>query len=142
MARNTKEYQRKYFENQEHRDAKNARSKLWRQKESSKLYMRRKSKVYSIKIKVEVLSHYGNGQCACIKCGFSDVRALSIDHINGDGSTQKINGVRIHSGITFYRWLKREGYPEGYQTLCMNCQFIKRDVNREYKYKGTANATV
>ncbi len=25
-----------------------------------------------------------------------------------------------------YQWLKNNGFPEGYQVLCMNCQFIKR----------------
>jgi len=29
-------------------------------------------------------------------------------------------------GSRFYYWLRRQGYPEGYQTLCMNCQWIKR----------------
>jgi len=32
-----------------------------------------------------VLSHYSNGDPKCNKCGFSDIRALSMDHINNDG---------------------------------------------------------
>ncbi len=79
-------------------------------------------------IKVEVLTHYGDGKCACIKCGFSDIRALSIDHISGNGSyhTKSIRG-------NLYRWLQKEGYPDGYQTLCMNCQFIKKWKNSEWR---------
>lgn len=82
------------------------------------------------KIKEEVLSHYGNGQLACVKCNFRDIRALSLDHIRGDGNEEK---RRLHKvGIDLYIYLKKNGYPEGYQTLCMNCQFIKRVERGEY----------
>ena len=74
------------------------------------------------RLKEEVLTYYGGGKLACVRCGFEDVRALTIDHINNDGS-----GKRKRIGYHFYHWLKAEGYPEGYQTLCMNCQFIKRE---------------
>lgn len=74
-------------------------------------------------LKIEVLTHYGYGILACVKCGFSDIRALTIDHINGGGWRHRRKlGL---SGNMFYRWLKRTKYPTGYQTLCMNCQFIK-----------------
>lgn len=67
---------------------------------------------------------------ACVRCGFEDMRALSIDHINGGGyEHRKI--LKRESGISFYRWLKHQDYPKGYQTLCMNCQFIKREEQKE-----------
>ena len=72
-------------------------------------------------VKRDTLIHYGNGKLACVKCGFEDIRALSIDHINGGGAAHK----RYINNINLYRWLKKQGYPMGYQTLCMNCQFIK-----------------
>ena len=75
-----------------------------------------------------VLSHYGDGTLACVKCGFIDIRALSIDHINGKG------GIDRHAhgtGVAFYRWLIKSNYPEGYQTLCRNCQQIKVVENSE-----------
>jgi len=74
--------------------------------------------------KIEVLTYYGNNKLACVRCGFSDERALSIDHINDNGAQHR-RKIAI-SGDSFYRWLKRKGFPEGYQTLCMNCQFIKK----------------
>ncbi len=70
--------------------------------------------------KIIVLTYYGNGKCACVLCGFEDVRALSIDHINGGGTEHR---RQIHKNM--YRWLVDNNYPKGYQTLCMNCQFIK-----------------
>lgn len=79
-------------------------------------------------IKQIVLSHYSNGKCICTKCGFSDIRALSIDHIDGGGY--------LHCRLTsdsLYRWLIKNNFPEGFQTLCMNCQFIKRYENNELK---------
>ena len=30
-----------------------------------------------------------------------------------------------------YNWLIKNNFPSGFQTLCMNCQFIKREENRE-----------
>ncbi len=80
--------------------------------------------------KVEVLTHYGNGVCACVKCGFDDIRALSIDHIDGGGLEHR-RSLGITSGGNFYLWLKRNVFPTGYQTLCMNCQYIKRSENKE-----------
>lgn len=77
------------------------------------------------KIKVEVLTHYGGGSLSCIKCGETRLPALSIDHINGRGTEErKLLGK---AGYGFYHWLKKQEYPDGYQTLCMNCQFVVRE---------------
>jgi hypothetical protein len=78
-------------------------------------------------IKREVFQHYGNGTVSCVKCGFDDARALSIDHING-GGRKHIKQIRGN----FYKWLAKNNFPKGYQTLCMNCQWIKRYDNGEY----------
>lgn len=80
--------------------------------------------------KVEVLTHYGNGKCACVQCGESRLACLSIDHIAGNGKAEK-RKYGYKSGQGTYRWLKCNGYPRGYQTLCMNCQWIKRFMNNE-----------
>ncbi len=80
------------------------------------------------KIKLKVLSHYGNGKCACIICGESRLACLSIDHINGCGKEQR---QKDGSGNSFHRQLMKNDYPKGYQTLCMNCQFVKRIMNDE-----------
>jgi len=81
--------------------------------------------------RITVLTHYGNEKCSCVKCGFSDIRALSIDHINGDGANHR-KEVRSSN---LYRWLIQNNYPEGFQTLCMNCQSIKRYENNEHNDK-------
>lgn len=79
---------------------------------------------YRRQLKTKVLSHYSGGDTpACIHCGVRDMRILSIDHIDGSGAEHR---RLVSSGTGFYHWLVRNNYPEGYQTLCMNCQFIKR----------------
>lgn len=71
--------------------------------------------------RVAVLSHYGvDGEPVCRRCGFDDVRALAIDHINNDGAAH-----RKKIGNQVYLWLARNGFPEGFQTLCFNCNTIK-----------------
>ena len=77
---------------------------------------RRYHKEHVIKLRKDVLFHYG-GVCAC--CGESTYEFLSLDHIYGGGNKQKRElGKR---GPNFYRWLKVNGYPEGYRVLCHNC---------------------
>jgi len=82
-------------------------------------------------LKEEVLSYYGEGKPVCVRCGFNDIRALTIDHIRGGGMEHR-KKIGIWGGIYFYSWLKRRGFPTGFQTLCMNCQLIKRFEEAEW----------
>jgi hypothetical protein len=70
--------------------------------------------------KEKVLQHYGN-QCAC--CGISEQVFLTIDHVNG-GGTQHRKKVTKATGH-FYKWLVDNGYPDGFQVLCWNCNWAK-----------------
>jgi len=87
---------------------------------------------YKRALRVKVLRHYGNGKLACVRCGFDDRRALSIDHINGNGAEHR---RALTEEISV--WLTARNYPLGFQTLCMNCQFIKMAEDREMQ-KGAA----
>jgi len=87
---------------------------------------------YRLNLKKEIMLHYSDGEIKCKKCGFTDIRALTIDHINGKGHLHRQSLLKGEKGgNNFYLWLKRNSYPLGYQTLCMNCQFIKRFENEE-----------
>ncbi len=55
--------------------------------------------------------------------------ALTVDHIEGGGSKHR-RELRYWS---IYKWLVVEGFPSGYQILCMNCQMIKKTVENEYR---------
>jgi hypothetical protein len=57
--------------------------------------------------------------------------ALTIDHIKGNGAEERRRLAKQARGSRFYLWLKRHGYPEGYQVLCFNCNNIKKIKNGE-----------
>ena len=90
------------------------------------------------RIREPVLRFYGNGQLACIRCGFSDSRALILDHIEGNGR-QDLRRRKIAGGHVLYGQLLREGFPPGYQTLCWNCNVIKAFERKEFE---TASSNV
>lgn len=85
----------------------------WANKNQDKIVSYRRS--YNHRLKAMVLGHYG-GNCAC--CGIDDLDVLSIDHINGGGTSHRkeVPGQRLG-----YHWFKKHGYPEGFRVLCMNC---------------------
>lgn len=88
-----------------------------------------------LRLKCEVMSHYSSTETLrCAMCGIEDVRILCIDHISGNGAEQRrtVNGVPRSLGAPFYRWLRRNNYPTGYQILCLNCNVIKRIEHHEY----------
>lgn len=93
-------------------------------------YERLMDKKRRIRCKMETLTHYGNGKLVCTKCGFDDIRALTLDHINGGGNQHR-KKTNMIGGCYFYRRLRNDGFPKGYQTLCMNCQLIKKAENKE-----------
>lgn len=79
------------------------------------------------KIKSETLSLLGN---SCLKCGFSDPRALQIDHVHGKGN-KELQKFRNPDG--YYRFVLKQikSGSKDYQLLCANCNWIKRDENKE-----------
>ena len=65
----------------------------------------------------------------CMRCGFSDIRALQIEHINGGGTKQfKENGT--YSVYAYYL-----NHPEkakrDLQVFCANCNWIKKSLRSE-----------
>jgi hypothetical protein len=74
----------------------------------------------SAKLKMNVLVAYSNGIILCACCGESDIRFLTLDHINGGGNQEK-KKLGVSGGEGYYRWLRRNGYPPGLQVLCFNC---------------------
>lgn len=74
-----------------------------------------------------VLEHYGKeGKAVCCwpGCECDDLDMLSLDHVYNDGAEHRRNlGQKT---IVIYRWCIREGFPPGFQTLCMNHQCKKQ----------------
>ena len=82
---------------------------------------------YRRNLKQDALNAYG-GKCAC--CGVDNYEFMAIDHINGGGNKHRKEN-KTGSGLQFYRWLKKNKYPKGFQILCANCNWIKRFENNE-----------
>jgi hypothetical protein len=72
------------------------------------------------KVKDEAFLAYGGYVCAC--CGEIERLFLTLDHIENGGNKHRkeIGASKI------YFWLKRHGYPPGFQVLCMQCNWGKR----------------
>jgi hypothetical protein len=88
----------------------------------------------------EVLYWYSNGLMKCDICGELHIEFLCIDHIDDNGASHRRElgpgGGRI------YRYLLNNNFPEGYQVLCNNCNYLKeydRLHSKEYSKQIHAN---
>lgn len=68
----------------------------------------------------------------CIRCGFSDPRALQVDHVDGGGFQSRKIGQGISSSQLLNAVIKD---PDKFQLLCANCNWIKRVENKEFGIK-------
>jgi hypothetical protein len=85
---------------------------------------------------MEVVAHYSPG-LTCGRCGFDKYPALTIDHAAGGGARQRdalSASANRYTSFQFYLWLRRSGYPSGYDVLCQNCQRIKVVERREWGF--------
>ena len=75
-----------------------------------------RNRLYCLKVRKDVIDKYG-GICTC--CGESNFAFLTIDHVNNDGSLE-----RMPSKSWFLK-LRRESRREDLQVLCWNCNMAK-----------------
>jgi hypothetical protein len=97
---------------------------------NKKPYMREYSKEYRIRMRNAVMEILGN---KCCKCGFSDSRALQIDHIKGGGNKERKEKRLLGQGKVYYKEVMESLLKNElkYQCLCANCNWIKRFENNE-----------
>ena len=152
------EYDKRYY--REHKDEINAHNReryrthpevrernkewvrQWRKTPEYKInldtYLQKKrirSKCGREKVKKVVFMHYSNNKMECARCGYNNIDALCLDHINDNGHYERtvLNAGR---GSNFYQWLKNRGFPSGYQVLCHNCNYLKELERRKNRGKG------
>ncbi len=110
---------------EKNRDERNRWAREYRKKPNRKIkvneYVRTKNKNFRLK----VLSCLGN---KCKRCGFSDRRALQIDHLNGGGVKEK----KLLGEYRMYKQVMNDTSNK-YQLLCANCNWIKRYENNEFR---------
>jgi hypothetical protein len=94
--------------------------------EQSKARVRQSSQRLRDSRRKAVFDHYGR-ECAC--CNESHPVFLTIDHVGGGGAEHRrelnYNNPRVGGSHTTYRWLVDQGFPDGFQTLCFNCNYAK-----------------
>ena len=66
----------------------------------------------------QVFAVYGD---KCVHCGETNIAFLTVDHVNNDGAEHrrsiKNGNLRI--------WLRKNNFPDGFQILCNNCNWLK-----------------
>ena len=128
------EYQRRWKEANLERWHKIARDGQRRYREKNRGIYREARRYHRWEIRREVLELLGGVQC--VQCGFSDWRALQVDHINGDGYIERRNGNNlIGGGLLKFRSLIKTDLDlarQKYQVLCANCNKIKQYENKEW----------
>jgi len=108
----TREFSQKYY--RENQEAVKLRSLKYRQMYPERV--RQSQQTQYRKNKLAAFNAYGGAVCVC--CGEINSKFLTIDHINGcTPAERRKQGL----GSRLYHWLKKQGYPEGYQVLCFNC---------------------
>lgn len=117
------EYHRDYY--RKNKDKLDKRSKDWIEANPDR---RRTTGLYHYyNLQNQAIMAYGGYRCAW--CGIDEPLVLAIDHVNNDGNEhRKVIGAK--GGVALYKWLRDQGYPEGFQVLCMNCNHAK------YRNKG------
>lgn len=131
--RNSKEYNRLYYlKNKEKVIAKNRKwainHKDFLKEYSKKRFLsnsnldKEKIKAKNLRYRIEVLNHYSNGLICCNCCGERNLEFLTLDHINNDGAKHR---KEITKGNSVIHWVRANNFPEGFQVLCMNCNWAK-----------------
>ncbi len=76
------------------------------------------NKKRNARIRKLVFDHYGH-ECVC--CGETEDKLLTIDHIVPIGGKRR---RKTESG-KLYQYLVQNHFPEGFQVLCMGCNWAK-----------------
>ena len=117
MSNSSPERNRKYYKG--HREQIIANNVRWRAGNREKVNAAANSRYK--RLRKAVLDLFGR---KCRECGFDDIRALQIDHVQNDGALERKVFGRGGSR-TFLRKVLKD--TDGrYQLLCANCNAIKQ----------------
>jgi len=121
-----REYNRNWIRKQRQKNPEKYREicRKWRREHPERikeLYQK-----YYLRLKMRIFEKLGN---KCVRCGFSDSRALQIDHIYG-GGVKEIKTLNNRQKFLKKVLMDKKGK---YQILCANCNAIKKVENKEIK---------
>lgn len=118
------DYSHRYY--LDHKTERLQRSSLWRKRHPARVDRIRRA--HLLKVKTEVLAHYGPKgklRCSWSGCKVKDLDMLSLDYVNNDGARDRARGT----GRGIYMKLRQQDFPGGFQTLCYNHQ-MKKEIAR------------
>lgn len=125
----TNEYTRNWYERNKEAVREVKKISMQKRREESPEIHRIQTKRAKSKLKDSLFDIYGH---VCARCGFDDKRALTLDHKLNNGNVER----REFGERGVYRRARDNFLPDEYQTLCMNCQFIKRvEENRQNQHE-------
>ena len=148
-----KRFKEKYYTDQEYKDRKikqaikYAKDNVSYTKEYKQQYykdnrekMINNTKFHNDNNRSEVLYWYSDGLLKCNECGKDCIEFLCIDHIGDNGADHRremgVGGDRI------YKYVLKNKFPEGYQVLCNNCNFLKEYIKIQSKPKSKTTYAV
>lgn len=88
-------------------------------------------------LKDRVFAAYGGYRCAC--CEETTVAFLSVDHVENNGAEHR--RMIGKGGAPTYRWLVKNGFPDGFQVLCHNCNIGKYRNNGVCPHQTSEGST-
>ena len=84
-----------------------------------------------VQLRQSILDELGR---RCVRCGFDeDVRALQVDHVNGDGAAERARLCTKFGSIRYYSNILDNVKSGNYQILCANCNTIKKYECGEFR---------
>jgi hypothetical protein len=120
-----KAYQKSYYEKNKVAQCQKARDYYYENREAIRAKIKKSSKIRYRSTRKLLFETFGS---KCSVCGFDDIRALHIDHINGGGRQHRLSFGGNYVG--YYRDMMKT--PDKYQTLCANCNTIKMYERKEH----------
>lgn len=114
--KNNERYHSRYAKSDAFKEKRSAHCREYYSRTKEQHKLRRKETYFELRTKV--LEAYG-AFCKC--CGEQRREFLAIDHINNDGADHR----RALRTTSLTRWLVRNNFPAGFQTLCHNCNMAK-----------------
>jgi hypothetical protein len=111
----------------------NRQTRKWQEKHRQ--YKSQYQHGYFLNYKLRLIAALGG---KCVRCGFSDFRALQFDHIRGGGVKELKAGKNM---IMMKRYLQNiDAAKKKIQILCANCNWIKRfERNENPRIKSNLN---
>jgi len=112
------ERDRRYRAKDPARSREQTRQSVARWREANREAAREANRRWQAELRQAVFDHYG---WACVCCAATD--RLTIDHVNGDGAEHR---AQVGGTWQIYRWIIANGFPEGFQTMCLPCNVSKK----------------